>query len=135
MGPVPPYNPNIPPMQQQLEQLQRSYAQMMQQNVMTGQPVGQRKALDFVKGIEGAEKFYDNLLPGDSWVVWDDANPVFYMLTKDANGNPATVQIGDFTIKPAPTMDDKYVTKDDFNAFAAEIRQYMAQNKEAVNNG
>ena len=99
---------------------------------------GQKAAnpFDYVAGIEGARAFLQKMLAGTKHIVWDNEKPIFYILQKDANGNPARIQICNFTVELEPTMEEKYVTKDDFNALAVEIRQFMsAQKKEVTDNG
>ena len=80
---------------------------------------------DCVDGLEGARSFQQKMLAGTRHIVWDSGQDVFYVLPKDANGNPARIQICPFTIQTEPTMDEKYVTKDDFNALVAKIDQLL----------
>ena len=102
-------------------------------------PVDGPKSADpciYVAGIDGARAFLQKMLAGTKAIVWDNEQPMFYILQKDANGNPARIQIGKFTVELEPTMEERYVTKDDFNALAVEIRQFMsAQKKEVTDNG
>lgn len=87
---------------------------------------------DCVDGIEGARAFQAKMLASTKHIVWDSQKDVFYVLQKDANGNPARIQICSYTVQMEPTMDEKYVTKDDFNALVSKLDKLL--NKEE-NNG
>lgn len=88
---------------------------------------------DCVDGIEGARAFIQKMLSGTRHIVWDTQKDVFYVLQKDANGNPARIQICPYTVELEPTMEEKYVTKDDFNALVSKLDQLL--NKEVTDNG
>jgi hypothetical protein len=83
---------------------------------------------DAVDGIEGARAFLGKMLSSTKHIVWDNNRPVFYVLQKDANGNPARIQICTFTVELEPTMEEKYVTREDFNALVTKLDQLI--NKE-----
>ena len=83
---------------------------------------------DAVDGIEGARAFLGKMLSSTKHIVWDNNRPVFYVLQKDANGNPARIQICTFTVELEPTMEEKYVTREDFNALVMKLDQLI--NKE-----
>ena len=76
---------------------------------------------DCVDGIEGARAFLGKMLASTKHIVWDSQKDVFYVLQKDANGNPARIQICAYTVELEPTMEEKYVTKEDFNALMAKL--------------
>ena len=80
---------------------------------------------DCVDGLEGARAVLKRMLPSSKHIVWDTNKDVFYVLQTDANNNPARIQICPFTVEMEPTMEDLYVTKDDFNALAAKIDQLI----------
>lgn len=80
---------------------------------------------DCVDGLEGARAFQQKMLASTRYIVWDNQKDVFYVLQKDANGNPARIQICEYTVQYEPTMDDKYVTRDDFNALVAKLDQLI----------
>ena len=83
---------------------------------------------DLVNGVEGARSFLQKMLSGTRHIVWDNAKPVFYVLQKDANGNPERIQICTFTAELEPTPEERYVTRDDFNALVSRLDQLL--NKE-----
>ena len=95
---------------------------------------------DCVDGLEGARSFLDKMLSSTKHIVWDSQKDVFYVLQKDANGTPARIQICPFQVTYEPTMEEKYVSKDDFNALVAKLDQLLSAKetvtvKEKKNNG
>ena len=92
---------------------------------------------DLVTGLDGAKAFMSKMLSGSKHIVWDNEKPVFYVLQKDANGNPQRIQICTFTVELEPTMEEKYVSRDDFNALVAKLDQLINKPAKAkeVNNG
>ena len=82
---------------------------------------------DLVTGIEGARSFLQKMLAGTKHIVWDTDASVFYVLQKDSNGNPSRIQICRFEVELEPTPDEKYVTKDDFNALVAKLDQLIGK--------
>ena len=85
---------------------------------------------DLVTGLDGAKAFMSKMLSGTRHIVWDNEKPVFYVLQKDANGNPQRIQICSFTVELEPTMEEKYVSRDDFNALVAKLDQLINQKPE-----
>ena len=88
---------------------------------------------DYVDGIEGAKAFQGKMLPSTKHIVWDSEKPVVYVLQKDANGSAARIQICTFTVELEPTMEEKYVSREDFNALVSKLDQLL--NKEVKDNG
>lgn len=80
---------------------------------------------DCVDGIEGARAFLGKMLSSSKHIVWDNNRDVFYVLQKDANGTPARIQICPYTVELEQTMEEqmeeKYVTKADFNALMQKL--------------
>ena len=80
---------------------------------------------DCVDGIEGARAFLGKMLSSSKHIVWDNNRDAFYVLQKDANGTPARIQICPYTIELEQTMEEqmqeKYVTKEDFNKLMAKL--------------
>ena len=100
--------------------------QNLQQNPA---PVSQSaNQFDCVDGIEGARAFLGKMLSSSKHIVWDNSKDVFYVLEKDANGNPGRIKICSYSIELEPTMEEKYVTKEDFNALVSKLDQLI--NKE-----
>lgn len=96
-------------------------------------PVQAASQFDYVDGIEGARAFLGKMLASTKHIVWDNQDAVFYVLQKDANGNPARIQICHFTVEMEPTMEEKYVSREDFNALASKIDLLLAQKMEVTN--
>ena len=94
---------------------------------------------DLVTGIEGARSFMSKMLSNTKHIVWDNEQPIFYVLQKDANGNPQRIQICKFEIELEPTMEEKYVSREDFNALVSKLDQLLNEKpkttREVKNNG
>lgn len=80
---------------------------------------------------------------GGTVVLWDKEQPIIYIKSVDNFGNPS-VQILDYTfrknqapviqestVSPEPEKEKYYVTKEDFDNFAAQLEQQL---KEIVTN-
>ena len=83
---------------------------------------------DLVTGLDGAKAFLQKMLSGTKHIVWDNEKPVFYVLQRDSNGNDQRIQICTFTMELEPTMEEKYVSREDFNALVSKLDQLL--NKE-----
>ena len=88
---------------------------------------------DLVTGIEGARDFLQKMLSGTKHIVWDNQDSIFYVLQKDANGNAQRIQICHFTVEMEPTMEEKYVTREDFNTLVSKLDQLL--NREVKEDG
>ena len=88
---------------------------------------------DCVDGIDGARAFLGKMLASSRHIVWDNMKDVFYVLQKDANGNAARIQICPYTVTYEPTMEERYVSREDFNALVARLDQLL--NKEVKDDG
>ena len=84
---------------------------------------------DLVTGLDGARSYMQKMLSGTKHIVWDNEQPVFYVLQKDANGTAARIQICKFTVELEPTMEDLYVTREDFNSLVSKIDQLLNSQK------
>ena len=89
---------------------------------------------DLVDGLEGARSFLQKMLPGTRHIVWDSQRDVFYGLQKDANGQASRIQICAYTVEMEPTMEEKYVSREDFNALVSKLDLLLSQ-KEVTDNG
>lgn len=118
------YNPQYATLQTQMQQLQNI---MGQKPTFGIQPPPQ--AISFVDGLTGAQEYLKKLPANSSAAVFDNAEAVFYTLSTDANGTPAPIKIGRFVLEDAPAPGDNNITKQDFDAFKAEIRELMAAMK------
>ena len=81
-----------------------------------------------VHGIQGAVEYRNKLAPGSSEIIVDDDSNVFYLVMKDANGNaPEQVTVGDFNLRKQKPQETAYVTRQDFEAFASEMRMLLGK--------
>lgn len=88
------------------------------QNVSASQAANQ---FDCVAGLDGAKSYLGKMLSGTKHIVWDSEKSTFYVLQKDANGSPQRVQICNFTVELEPTPEERFVTKEDFNALLSRL--------------
>ena len=97
------------------------------QPVMQQAPMQAASQYDLVTGIEGARDFLQKMLNGTRHIVWDNQDSVFYVLQKDANGTPQRIQICHFDVQLEPTMEEKYVTREDFNTLVLKLDQLLSK--------
>ena len=122
-----------------------SYTQTLQDQIgqlsklLGAQPAGITQSamsaanqFDLVTGIEGARSYMQKMLSGTKHIVWDNEKPVFYVLQKDSNGNPSRIQICTFTMELEPTMEEKYVSREDFNALVSKLDQFLNQKQPRI---
>ena len=120
------FNTNqISNLQQQLQQLQ---SMMTQPRTPQPQQAPQKPTVTvpIVDGLAGARQYLDQLGPNSSAAVFDKEEAAFFLLSVDANGNHAPVKIGRFTLEDAPEPGSNAITRDDLDAFRAEIRGMIA---------
>ena len=119
---------NLQSQLQQLQQLMNRPAPGIPQP-----PTGPQKTVctvPVVDGLNGARQYLDTLGPNSSCAVFDKEEAAFFLLSVDANGNAAPIQIGKFTLEPVPEPGSNSITRDDLEAFKAEIRGMLAGLKE-----
>jgi hypothetical protein len=114
------YNPQLSTFQNQIQQIQ---AALSKQPTI---PVTPPQAISFVDGLNGAREYLKKMGPNSSAAVFDNSEAVFYTLSTDANGTPAPIKIGRFTLEDAPEQGDGSITKADLDAFKEEIRAALA---------
>lgn len=85
--------------------------------------------VQYVEGIAGARKYQlEKLQPNSSEVIMDKNENIFYHVSKDANGTPASrIPIGRFSIEEESAQDSASVTRKDFDEFKEEIRQLFTK--------
>lgn len=119
-----PYQPGFAPgyypmgqpsaMPDQLAQLRQNYQQPQQS-----------APIIWVQGEEGAKAYM--VAAGNSVLLMDSESSVFYIKSTDASGMPQPLRIFDYTErgKQAPqkpeTVDDKFVTRAEFDALRARF--------------
>lgn len=112
--------------------------QQIQVPQQTSQP--QQGGINWVQGEAGAKSF--NVSAGQSVMLMDSENNVFYIKSTDASGMPLPLRIFDYTERvqninsitnPVDNVQDKYVTKEEFetalNAINATIQQMNTSKK------
>ena len=82
-----------------------------------------------VEGIAGAGEYLKRMAPNSTAAVFDKDESIFYGLAVDANGNPAPIKIGRFTLEDAPEP-GRAVTMRDLDSFKAEIIALLKEGKE-----
>jgi len=123
---------NFESYQKQANDLAAKWQQLQQmQNSLTTQPVPPLMPpphIDYVQGLEGAKEYLKNMSANGNTILMDRDEAKFYVVSKDANGNPAPIAFARFELEteqqtPAP----EYVTKQDFEALKAEILTALKQ--------
>lgn len=86
--------------------------------------------IKYVDGINGAKELQSKMLPNSSEIVMDKNEDLFYVLSKDANGDvPKLMQMGRFTLESEESNEPVYVTKKDFDAFEQKIISLLEDKK------
>ncbi|MDT3366886.1 MAG: hypothetical protein LIQ26_06415 [Bacteroidota bacterium] len=97
------------------------YAQPVPQNA-TGQS---QSNVIYVQGEAGARAYM--VAPGNTVLLMDSENPVFYWKTADASGMP-TLRAFDFTERtapapaPVPAAAPAYITREEFEEFKKSLK-------------
>lgn len=120
--------PNIDSYQKQLNEIQRSFSNLQgQQFAPALMPPVQIK---YVDGLAGAKEYQSNLPFNSSEIIMDKNEDIFYVVSKDANGSsPAHITFGRFQLEQEQPPEAKYLTKDDFENFKAEIKALLTEGK------
>lgn len=137
----PGFQPGLPgfqpgaPMPDQLAQLRAQQAMAQQ-----AQPAQQgANGILWVQGEAGAKSFM--VAPGNSVMLMDSENQVFYIKGADASGMPLPLRVFDYTeraqpqagsvtpLAAQPTPAQDYVTREEFNTLSARIDALSAPGK------
>ena len=117
--------PNYDGFQKQLDDLRKSYAQIQPQSIPAP------RQIKYVDGMNGAKEYQSSMLPGESDIVMDKNEDIFYVVSKDSkNESPKLMTFGRFVLETEEAPESKYMTKDDFREFEQRVMA-MLQNKEA----
>ena len=88
------------------------------------------KQISKVHGLQGAKEYQSKLSAGSSEIIADDEEDILYMVMVDANGNsPEEITVLDFQIRKQKAEQPQYVTRQDFDAFASEIKALLGKEK------
>ena len=115
-GFAPGYSPMGQPsaMPDQLAQLRQNYQQPQQS-----------APIIWVQGEEGAKAYM--VAAGNSVLLMDSENSVFYIKSTDASGMPQPLRIFDYTergkqaVEKVESKNDKFVTREEFDALRARF--------------
>ena len=84
-------------------------------------PAQPAREVQYVHGFDGARDEQQKLKPGESAIVMDDAENVFYAIMKDKEGKvPRKLKVGRFTMEDEPDP-PKYITQADLDDFKADL--------------
>ena len=131
-----PYYGAQPPMPDNLAQLRMNANQMQNavtQPSMPSQPMQQQSSqIIWVSGEAGAKSYL--VAPGNTVMLLDAENSVFYLKSADASGMPLPLRIFDYKERQNPSasdfkaptsdfsdLDDKFVTRKEFDELKASI--------------
>lgn len=115
-----------------------TYPQYYQQMVPQQASTSQNNSLIWVQGEAGAKSYL--VAPNNTVPLWDSESQVIYLKSADASGMPS-MKILDYTIRenvnsahigPLKEKVEEYVTKDEMDAFRAEISQKIEDIKEGM---
>ena len=113
------------------------YYNPVQQQPVQQQPQPQNGII-WVQGEAGAKSYL--VAPNTTVQLWDSEAQTIYLKSADASGMPS-MKILDYTIREqggqnVPTLvQDNYVTRDEFNAFAEKVEKHFADNNKKVKEG
>ena len=139
-----PYYGTQPPMQDNLAQLRMNANQM--QNTVTSQPMPpqpmqqQSSQIIWVSGEAGAKSYM--VAPGNTVMLLDAENSVFYLKSADASGMPLPLRIFDYKERTTTAQQafggvvtgesvnlDNFVTRKEFDELKASIASQPTQKK------
>lgn len=84
-------------------------------------PSQELRTIKTVNGIEEARAAQRKLLNGESMILMDESESVFYAITKDKEGkSPRKIMVGRFTMEEEPEP-PKYVTQADLESFKTDL--------------
>lgn len=104
------------------------------QNFNTSQPQPQlQNGINWVQGEAGAKSY--NIAPGQSVMLMDSENNVFYIKSSDASGMPMPLRIFDYTERipqkqnptPQTQPNNDYITRKEFEKRLSELKNNAKQ--------
>lgn len=129
-----PYQPQVQPPMDRLAQLQ---SQQYQINQPIQQPAQSNQSLIYVQGESAAKSWMVGA--GQSVLLMDSENPVFYIKSADPSGIPLPLRVFDYTERTLNTtqgvpqsqqseqinLDDKYVTREEYGALQGKYMEIL----------
>ena len=129
-------NPYMSPMQDNLAQLRQQQMMQPQMPVQTAQPQQMQTSVVWISGgKEEANGFM--VAPNSRVIIFETNSTVFYIKERDASGTPIPMRTFNYTEeaenKPHDTkkMDDKFVTRKEFDALAALVSEMKGTKRKA----
>ena len=143
-----PYYGSQPPMPDNLAQLRMNTSQMqnaVMSQAMPSQPMQQQSSqIIWVSGEAGAKSYL--VAPGNTVMLLDAENSVFYLKSADASGMPLPLRIFDYkerSVMPQQVVGgsvsaeqfnpDRFVTREEFDELKASIASQPASKKSKNN--
>lgn len=129
-----PYQPQVQPPMDRLAQLQ---AQQYQMNQSMQQPAQPNQSLIYVQGEAAAKSWMVGA--GQSVLLMDSENPVFYIKSADVSGIPLPLRVFDYKERTQNmpqgvpqaqqseqiNLDDKYVTRQEYDALQGKYAEIL----------
>ena len=104
----------------QLQQLQNPLS------LQPAPPMAIPPHIDYVQGLDGAKEYLKNMPANGNTILMDRDEAKFYVVSKDANGNPAPIAFAHFTLETEkPPEKPDYITRQDFEKFKAELKNML----------
>ena len=112
------------------QQIVPNYSQTVQSPPQTqnGASVG----ILWVQGIEGAKAY--PVATGNSVLLMDSEESVFYVKSSDASGMPMPLRVFDYKERTAQQTTQEYVTREEFEAQIAELKKARQPKKKERDN-
>ena len=119
-------NPQLAALQNQLQGLFNSYEQLNRVKEQVAVPASSGNSpmdMLLVDGDDGARNFLKGMASNKKGVVFDKNNPVFYGLSRDANGVAAPIQKCTYSVEEIPDEISNSITKKDLDEMRNEIQE------------
>lgn len=131
------YNPYQPQVQPHMDRLAQLQAQQYQMNQPMQQTAQSNQSLIYVQGEAAAKSWMVGA--GQSVLLMDSENPVFYIKSADASGIPLPLRVFDYKERTQNTpqgvpqspqseqinLDDKYVTRQEYDALQGKYMEIL----------
>ena len=117
-----------------------SYYQPQYPVQQTVQPTQQNNGITWVQGENSAKSY--PVAPGQSILLMDSEDSVFYIKSTDQSGMPSPLRIFDYTERKnnaainnniATQNEVDYISRSEFDAFKSEIQSVIKQSKQNNN--
>lgn len=131
------YNPYQSQVQPPMDRLAQLQAQQYQVNQPMQQPAQSNQSLIYVQGEAAAKSWMVGA--GQSVLLMDSENPVFYIKSADSSGIPLPLRVFDYKERTQNTpqcvpqasqseqinLDDKYVTRQEYDALQGKYMEIL----------